>query len=74
MLRVILEGARAPGLEELGAMPGFLHHFDDAQIAELAAYLRARFAPDKPPWSRLAETAAQLRTEALTVAGGPINR
>jgi nicotinate dehydrogenase subunit B len=74
VLRVILEGARAPGLEELGAMPGFLHHLDDAQIAELAAYLRARFAPDQPPWSRLTETAARLRKQALTVAGGPINR
>jgi nicotinate dehydrogenase subunit B len=74
VLRVILEGSRAPGLEELGAMPGFLHHLDDAQIAELAAYLRARFAPDKPPWRGLAETAARLRQQALTVAGGPINR
>ena len=74
VLRVILEGARSPGLEELGAMPPFLHHLDDAQIAELAAYLRARFARDKPPWSRLAEAAARLRNEALTAAGGPINR
>ena len=54
MLRVILDGARPEGLSELGAMPAFRHHLDDAQIADLAAYLRARFAPDKPAWTGLA--------------------
>ena len=29
---------------QLGAMPAFSHHIDDAQIADLVAYLRARFA------------------------------
>ena len=53
--------------------PAFRHHFDDAQIAELAAYLRARFAPDKPAWSDLAETAARLRNETLTAGGGDAN-
>ena len=48
VVRVILEGFRAPeGLEGLGAMPAFLHHLDNAQVADLATYLRARFAPDR---------------------------
>ena len=65
-LRVILEGFRAPpGLEQLGAMPGFARYLDDAQLADLAAYLRARFAPGRPPWSGLAERAAHLRRTAL---------
>jgi len=69
VLRVILDGARPEGLSELGAMPAFRHHLDDAQIADLAAYLRARFAPDKPAWRGIREAAARLRTETLTAAG-----
>jgi nicotinate dehydrogenase subunit B len=67
VLRVILDGARPEGLRELGAMPAFRHHLDDAQIADLVAYLRARFAPDKPPWTGLWEASAGLRRETLTV-------
>jgi nicotinate dehydrogenase subunit B len=70
VVRVVLEGARAEGLGELGAMPAFRHHLDDKQIGELTAYLRARFAPDKPSWTRVAETAARLRKEVLTAADG----
>jgi nicotinate dehydrogenase subunit B len=66
VLRVIVDGARPEGLSELGAMPAFRHHLDDAQIADLVTYLRARFAPDKPAWSGLREASARLRTETLT--------
>jgi nicotinate dehydrogenase subunit B len=66
VLRVILDGARPEGLGELGAMPAFRHHLDDAQIADLVTYLRGRFAPDKPAWTGLQETSARLRTETLT--------
>jgi nicotinate dehydrogenase subunit B len=69
VLHVILDGARPEGLSELGAMPAFSHHLDDAQIADLAAYLRARFAPDKPAWTELREASARLRTETLTAGG-----
>ena len=69
VLRVILDGARPEGLGELGAMPAFRHHLDDAQIADLTAYLRARFAPDKPAWTGLREASARLRTETLTAGG-----
>jgi nicotinate dehydrogenase subunit B len=69
VLRVILDGARPEGLSELGAMPAFRRHLDDAQIADLAAYLRARFAPGKPVWTGLREASARLRTETLTAGG-----
>ena len=74
VVRVILEGFRAPeGLEGLGAMPAFLHHLDDAQVADLATYLRARFAPERQAWTNLGETAARLRKPLLTAAEGAIN-
>ena len=74
VVRVILEGFRAPEeLEDLGPMPAFLHHLDDAQIADLAAYLRARFAPERPAWTSLRGAAARLRQPLLTAAESPIN-
>jgi nicotinate dehydrogenase subunit B len=69
VLRVILDGARPEGLSELGAMPAFRHHLDDTQIADLATYLRARFAPGKLAWTALREAAARLRRETLTAGG-----
>ncbi|MGB7974846.1 MAG: cytochrome c, partial [Roseiarcus sp.] len=68
VLRVILDGARPEGLAELGAMPAFRHHLDDSQIADLVSHLRARFAPDKPPWAGLREASDRLRTETLTAS------
>ena len=65
-LRVILEGFRAPpGLEQLGAMPGFARYLDDAQLADLAAYLqgplRARpAAVERPCGARGASPATDL--------------
>lgn len=65
LVRVILEGVRVPGLGELAVMPSFRGHFDDAQIAELATYIRARFAPDRAPWSDLPGSVARIRSEAV---------
>jgi nicotinate dehydrogenase subunit B len=48
--RAILEGVNAPALGHLGAMPAFGGSFDARQIQALLAYLRARFASDKPAW------------------------
>ena len=72
VLRVILEGARPQGLGELGAMPAFRDYLDDGQIEALVAYLRARFAPEKPAWSGLANAASRLRGQALTAAEAAI--
>ena len=64
LLRVILEGVREPASPELGFMPAFRDGFDDAQLAQLAAYLRQRFAPDKPAWPDLQSSAARIRAAA----------
>jgi nicotinate dehydrogenase subunit B len=69
VIRVILEGIRVPDLGELGAMPSFSDHLDDGQIAELAKYIRGRFAPDKPSWAGLPARVTQLRNTPLTGPG-----
>jgi len=61
LLRVILEGVREPASPELGFMPAFRDAFDDAQVAQLAAYLRQRFAPDQPAWPGLESASARVR-------------
>jgi len=61
LLRVLLDGVREPATRELGYMPAFRDAFDDAQVAELAAYLRARHAPDAPAWTGLAQASARIR-------------
>jgi nicotinate dehydrogenase subunit B len=63
LLRVILEGVRDPAGREVGFMPAFKDSLDDRQIAQLAAYMRQRFAPGKPPWRDLERDVARLRRE-----------
>jgi nicotinate dehydrogenase subunit B len=61
LLRVILEGIREPATRELGFMPAFAEALSDAQIAELARYMRARYAPGQPAWTDLPAAVARLR-------------
>jgi len=57
-LRVLLEGiAETPH----GNMPAFRTTLDDAQMADLARYARARFAPSRPAWENLEDAVARLR-------------
>ena len=60
-VRAILDGVNVPSLGHRGAMPAFRASFDDAQLADLLAYLRARFARDKPAWTDLKNAAARVR-------------
>ncbi len=64
LLRVILAGIREPATPDIGFMPAFRDSFDDAQLAQLAAYMRLRFAPDKPAWRELEAASARLRGAA----------
>ena len=64
LLRVILDGIREPATPQIGFMPAFRDALDDSQIAELAAYMRTRFAPGKPAWENLAQAVARLRASA----------
>ena len=64
LLRTILEGVREPATKDIGFMPAFRDALDDAQVAELAAYMRARFAPQAAPWPALADDVARVRAAA----------
>ncbi|MFG1290291.1 molybdopterin cofactor-binding domain-containing protein [Xanthobacter versatilis] len=61
LIRVILEGIPSPAAPALGDMPAFRDSLDDAQVADLVRYMRAKFAPDAPAWDGLAQTVARLR-------------
>ena len=61
LIQVILHGIAAPASSDLGYMPGFKGSFNDQQIAELVAYLRRQFAPDKPPWTGIDAAIGRLR-------------
>jgi nicotinate dehydrogenase subunit B len=61
LVRVILEGIREPAGRDIGFMPSFRYALSDAQVADLAGYMRLRFAPDKPAWTDLAGSVARVR-------------
>ncbi len=61
LIRVVLEGLMDPALPDLGAMPAFGRVYSGRQLAELLRYVRARFAPDAPPWDGLDAAIARVR-------------
>jgi nicotinate dehydrogenase subunit B len=62
LIRVLLQGIANPPYPEIGYMPAFHDTLDDRQLAQLADYLRARFAPGEPPWRNVAQAVASLRS------------
>ena len=68
LLRVVLEGIQEPATRSIGFMPAFKHNLNDEQLAQLAAYMRQRFAADKPAWRDLEAAAAQARAHAAGAA------
>ena len=64
LLRVILEGIREPATRDIGFMPAFRHNLDDAQVAQLAAWMRQRFASAQPAWRDLEAASARIRAAA----------
>lgn len=63
LIQVILHGIAAPVTSDLGYMPAFKDSLTDGQIAELAAYLRRQFAPDRPGWTDIHATVGRIRQE-----------
>ncbi len=70
VLHSILNGVDAPEIlaqkvgsdgAEIMSMPSFRHALDDQQIANLLAYMRARFAPSKPSWDNLENAVRAVR-------------
>ncbi|MEA2863629.1 MAG: nicotinate dehydrogenase subunit [Bradyrhizobium sp.] len=64
LIQVILHGIAAPVSSDLGYMPAFRDSLNDGQVAELVAYLRQHFAPDKPPWTDLPAVVGRFRRTA----------
>ena len=65
LLQVILHGIMQPARSDLGYMPGFGGSLNDRQIADLAAYIRQRFAGSQPAWSNLPASLARLRARPM---------
>ena len=63
LIQLILHGIAKPAATDLGYMPAFKDSLTDGQIAELAAYLRRQFAPDKPAWTGIQAAVARIRQE-----------
>jgi nicotinate dehydrogenase subunit B len=63
LIQVILHGIASPASSDLGYMPAFKDSLTDAQVAELAAYLRRQFAPDKPAWNDIHAAIGRIRPE-----------
>ncbi|VVN67792.1 Nicotinate dehydrogenase subunit B [Pseudomonas fluorescens] len=61
LIKIILQGINAPATKDLGYMPGFKDSLSNTQVAELAAYLRSRFASSAPQWQGLEQKVAHLR-------------
>ncbi|MFL6826596.1 MAG: molybdopterin cofactor-binding domain-containing protein, partial [Bradyrhizobium sp.] len=61
LIRVILDGIASPASSDLGYMPAFRDSMSNEQLAELVAYLRQQFAPDKPVWSDVLAAVRQAR-------------
>jgi len=61
LIQVILHGIANPANGDLGYMPAFGGSLNDTQIADLIAYLRARYAPDKSGWDDVPERISTLR-------------
>jgi nicotinate dehydrogenase subunit B len=63
LIQVILHGIAKPAATDLGYMPAFKDSLTDGQIAELAAYLRQQFVPDKPAWTGIQAAVGRIRQE-----------
>ncbi len=63
VLRVILWGIQPEQYRAGPQMPGYGTILTDAQVAEAAAYLRARYAPGRPAWTGVTELVKRIRTE-----------
>jgi nicotinate dehydrogenase subunit B len=61
LLQVIVHGIREPAARDIGFMPAFGHALSDAQITELAHYLRQRYAPGRPAWGDVPAALARVR-------------
>jgi nicotinate dehydrogenase subunit B len=64
LIRTILQGIPSPAFQPIGTMPAFGQTLDNQQVVALVAYMRQRFAPDRPPWPDLPAAVARVRALA----------
>jgi mono/diheme cytochrome c family protein len=62
-IQIVLQGLKPPVGAAGPYMPAFGSSFTDAQVAEIAAYLRSRFS-ERPAWSKLPAAVAAARKGA----------
>jgi mono/diheme cytochrome c family protein len=67
---VVLWGLSAPSGERAPIMPGFANTMSDRQLADLLAYVRARFS-DQPPWATIDDDIHAARNNRPDVAPAP---
>lgn len=59
-IQMMLQGVPWNGEDALHYMPAFAQAFDDQQLADLTAYLRATYSR-QPPWTDVLDTIADIR-------------
>jgi mono/diheme cytochrome c family protein len=59
-IQIIMHGLAPPAGRSGPTMPAYGDSFSDGQLAQITAYLRARFS-DKPPWPDVLQTVVQVR-------------
>jgi nicotinate dehydrogenase subunit B len=59
-IRIIMHGLAPPAGRSGPTMPAYGENFTDRQLADVAAYLRARYT-DKPPWPDIPQAVAHAR-------------
>ena len=64
LINIILNGVREPATPDIGFMPAFKYALSDAQMTELANYMRSRYAPSEPTWPNLSADIARVRAAA----------
>ena len=61
-IQIVLYGLLPPAGRAGPTMPGYGESLSDRQIADITAYLRARYT-DKPPWPSVEQAVARIRKE-----------
>jgi nicotinate dehydrogenase subunit B len=62
LIRIVLQGSLVSAQAgRPGGMPSFATSLNDRQLTDLVAYLRARFASDKPDWRDVGSVLKRLR-------------
>lgn len=61
LIQTMLDGVHAEGMIDSALMPSFRDSLSDTQIAAIARYVRARYAPGQPAWQDLDERIVELR-------------